>query len=102
MNLSVYTTVLQQIPNHNEEIRISKDMSTIAVVLLSSTNVIAVLLNVLVIYTFLKIRSQLTFKDYLIVGMAISDLFQCIIGYPLEIYSSVRGHWAFNLAACKV
>ena len=102
MNISVYTTVFKQMPDHSDDIRISKDMSTVTVVLLSSTNVIAVLLNVLVIYTFLKIRSQLTFKDYLIVGMAISDFFQCIFGYPLEIYSSLQGHWSFNLAACKV
>ena len=77
-------------------------MSAITVVLLSSTDVFAMMLNLLVIYTFAKIRSQLTYKDYLIVGMAISDFFQCLLGYPLEIYSSQHGYWKFNLASCKV
>ena len=102
MNISVFTTALKQKPDYNGDIRLSRDMFTLILVLLSSTNVIAVLLNVIVIYTFLKIRRQLTFKDHLILGMAISDFFQCVIGYPLEIYSSQQGHWSFSLTACKV
>lgn len=77
-------------------------MSAIIVVLLSSTDVFAVMLNLLVIYTFAKIKCQLTYKDYLIVGMGVSDFFQCLLGYPLEIYSSQHGYWKFDLASCKV
>ncbi|XP_065062609.1 pinopsin-like isoform X2 [Rhopilema esculentum] len=76
-------------------------MSAITVVLLSITDVFAVLINAAVIYTFAKIKSQLTFKDILMVGMAVSDILQCLLGYPLEIYSSQHGQWKFNVTSCK-
>ena len=77
-------------------------MSTIIVVLLSSVNVIAVMLNLLAIYTFFRIRSQLTLMDYLLVGMLVSDLIRCLFGYPVEIYSSHQGQWKLDLTTCKV
>lgn len=77
-------------------------MSALVTILLSATDVFAVVLNALVIFTFMKIRSQLTFKDSLLVGMAISDILQCLLGYPLEIYSSEHGHWKFDINSCKV
>lgn len=36
------------------------------------------------------------------IGMAISDIVQCLLGYPLEIYSSQHGHWKFDMHSCVV
>ena len=77
-------------------------MKTFVVIVLTTTDVLAIVLNALVIFNFLKIRNELTFRDRLMAGMAISDIMQCLLGYPLEIYSSRRGYWMFDIESCVV
>ena len=77
-------------------------MTVLTVVVLTATDVLALLLNALVIFNFMKIKNQLMFRDYLMTGMAISDILQCLLGYPLEIYSSRNGYWMFDTHSCMV
>ena len=77
-------------------------MTALVIVVLTTTDVLAILLNALVIFNFMMIKNQLSFRDHLMTGMAISDIFQCLLGYPLEIYSSRNGSWMFDITSCKV
>ena len=76
--------------------------SIILVIALSLTDFVSCLLNAVVIFTFCRLRSRLIAKDMYLIGMAISDVLQCVLGYPLEIFSSQQGSWTLSHCYCKV
>eukprot|EP00794_Sanderia_malayensis_P020241 gene20241-22222_t len=77
-------------------------MSAVLIIILSLTDLLSFTLNGIVIYTFFLMRNSLTFKDFMMIGIAIGDMLQSVLGYPLEIYSSQQGQWVLNIIFCKV
>ena len=51
----------------------------------------AIVMNGLVLVAFLKRRALLIKKDIIFVSMAISDILQSVLGYPMEIDRMLRG-----------
>nr|AGB67492.1 c-like opsin [Tripedalia cystophora]QBS47879.1 lens eye opsin [Tripedalia cystophora] len=63
---------------------------------------LSISLNLVVLITFYRLRQKLSFKDALMASMALSDVVQAIIGYPLEVFTVVDGQWTFGMELCQV
>ena len=75
-------------------------MAILFSVVLTLITVMSIVLNNLVIFLFFSIRKKMDAKDILLVSLAISDLLQTILGYPMEIASTGKGKWIYSSDAC--
>nr|AGB67500.1 c-like opsin [Tripedalia cystophora]QBL02614.1 opsin-like GPCR [Tripedalia cystophora] len=69
-------------------------------VALTSVILLSTMLNGLVVFAMMKARNKLTFRDIIHLSVALSDMIQGILGYPLEVISVLEGKWQFGDAAC--
>ncbi|XP_060560875.1 melanopsin-like, partial [Ruditapes philippinarum] len=57
--------------------------------------------NFTVIYTYVTNRKIRTVDNVFIVGIAVSDMGQAILGVPLVVASSFSKHWIFGYRSCQ-
>ena len=75
-------------------------MSVLYSTALTIITISSLALNILILLIFFRLRKRLDFRDIILVNLAVSDLFQAILGYPLEIAAINTGVWTYGSTAC--
>ena len=75
-------------------------MAVIYGVVLTLVTVLSIVLNSLALFIFFIIRNKLDFKDILLISLALSDLLQAVLGYPVEITATLQGKWMYGSDTC--
>ena len=75
-------------------------MEVIYCIILTLVTVFSVVLNCLALFIFFIIRYKLDPKDVLLISLAVSDLLQTVLSYPLTIGASRQGKWIYGSDAC--
>ncbi|NP_001161681.1 tachykinin receptor-like protein [Saccoglossus kowalevskii] len=84
-----------------DELEMTEEWQTILTLAFSSTIILSILGNVVVIVVLLCVRSNNCLNVYLI-NLAVADLTMAVFSMPFTFITLMNGHWTFGKEMCSI